>query len=241
MARPKPRSLGPSGQDNVPPGEQGKLPAPSNAKRQGRQGSDAQGSPGKEKDADVRLAKRSKADKANSDASPGAKDRASGFSPMVNRTGQTKGSPFQPGPPSGGNGSSKQGSKPMARGAQRVRGGNDAGSKGSQVIPETVAQRMLRRIAIATGVPSALGMAVFVGSYLLVSRQILDVPPVATLLASGTCFLLGVVGLSYGVLSASWEEAPGTLLGTEQLAVNISRVRSSLRAMRQGGAAPPPS
>jgi hypothetical protein len=83
-------------------------------------------------------------------------------------------------------------------------------------------------------------MAVFVGSYLLVSRQILDVPPVATLLASGACFLLGVVGLSYGVLSASWEELPGTLLGTEQLAVNISRVRSSLRAMRQGGATSPP-
>ncbi len=122
------------------------------------------------------------------------------------------------------------GAKPTASAAR---------SKGSQVIPEAVAQRMLRRIAIATGVPSLLGMGVFVGSYVLVSRQIFDVPPVATLLASGACFLLGVVGLSYGVLSASWEAAPGTLLGTEQLGVNISRVRSSLRAMRQGGTAPP--
>jgi hypothetical protein len=104
----------------------------------------------------------------------------------------------------------------------------------AQVIPDVVANRMARRIALATGFPSLMGMAVFVGSYLLVSRQILDIPPSATLLASGSCFLLGVVGLSYGVLSASWEEAPGSLLGNEQIGVNIARIRASLRAMRQG-------
>ena len=81
-------------------------------------------------------------------------------------------------------------------------------------------------------------MSVFVVSYLLVSRSILDIPPIATLLASGSCFLLGLVGLSYGVLSASWEDSPGTLLGREQLGVNISRVRSSLKAMRQGSTPP---
>jgi hypothetical protein len=47
---------------------------------------------------------------------------------------------------------------------------------------------------------------------------------------------LGVVGLSYGVLSASWEDAPGSLLGNEQIGVNISRLRSSLKAMRQNSA-----
>jgi hypothetical protein len=46
---------------------------------------------------------------------------------------------------------------------------------------------------------------------------------------------LGVLGLSYGVLSASWEPEPGTLLGTEQLGLNIGRLRQSLRAMRSGG------
>ena len=113
--------------------------------------------------------------------------------------------------------------------------------RGSQVIPDSIAQRMLRRIAIAAGVPSLLGMGVFVASYLLVSRGLVDVPPVATLLASGACFLLGVVGLSYGVLSASWEDSPGSLLGMEQLGVNLSRVRTSLRAMRQGSTTPPAS
>jgi hypothetical protein len=107
-------------------------------------------------------------------------------------------------------------------------------STGAQAIPEAVANRMARRIALATGLPSLMGMAVFVGSYFLVSRHVLDIPPSATLLASGSCFLLGVLGLSYGVLSASWEEIPGSLLGQEQIGVNISRIRASLQALRQG-------
>ncbi len=104
-----------------------------------------------------------------------------------------------------------------------------------QVIPDAVANRMVRRIAVATGTPTLLGMGVFVASYLLVSRGVLDIPPGLTLVGSGAFFLLGLLGLSYGVLSASWEELPGTLLGIEQIGVNIGRVRASVRAMRQGG------
>jgi drug/metabolite transporter (DMT)-like permease len=94
---------------------------------------------------------------------------------------------------------------------------------------------MARRSAIASGFPTLMGMAVFVASYLLVSREIVDVPPAATLLASGGCFLLGLVGLSYGVFSSSWEEQPGSLLGSEQIRVNLSRLRESIRSMRQAG------
>ena len=98
-----------------------------------------------------------------------------------------------------------------------------------QAIPPAVANRMARRVAIATGIPSVLGMATFVVSYLVVSKGLLDVPPAVTLVTSGGFFLLGLVGLSYGVLSASWEEAPGSLLGFEQLGLNISRLRSSFK------------
>lgn len=105
----------------------------------------------------------------------------------------------------------------------------------AQVIPDVVANRMARRIAVASGIPSVLGMGVFVASYLLVSRHIVDVPTGVTLVASGGLFLLGVLGLSYGVLSASWESEPGTLLGGEQIGLNIGRLRESVRAMRSGG------
>ena len=103
----------------------------------------------------------------------------------------------------------------------------------NQPIPKDVANRMARRVAIATGLPSLMGMGVFIGSYVLGSRGILDIPPGITLVTSGLFFLLGLVGLSYGVLSASWEPQPGTLLGIEHIKPNLQRLRSSIRAQKQ--------
>jgi hypothetical protein len=99
----------------------------------------------------------------------------------------------------------------------------------TQTIPSYVANRMARRVAIATGTPTVLGMGTFIGSYLLVSRGVMDIPPGVTLLTSGGFFLLGLLGLSYGVLSASWEPGPGSLLGLEQIGLNIGRLRSSIK------------
>jgi hypothetical protein len=85
---------------------------------------------------------------------------------------------------------------------------------------------MARRIAISTGIPTVMGMGVFVASYLLISQKILDIPPGITLVSSGGCFLLGLVGLSYGIFSSSWLEQPGSILGLEQIKPNIKRLRS---------------
>ena len=93
-------------------------------------------------------------------------------------------------------------------------------------IPQTVSNRMARRIAISTGIPTVMGMGVFVASYLLISQKILDIPPGITLVSSGGCFLLGLVGLSYGIFSSSWLEQPGSILGFEQIKPNIKRLRS---------------
>ncbi len=151
-------------------------------------------------------------------------------------------SPQRERPPSGPGGAGPSASGGFGP-ARRASGGPSApaspsgrsrGSGASQVIPDRVANRMARRVALATGIPTLLGMAVFVVSYLLVSRHILEIPPSTTLLASGACFLLGLLGLSYGVLSASWEDEAGSLLGREQIGLNISRIRTSLQAMRRG-------
>lgn len=99
-------------------------------------------------------------------------------------------------------------------------------SDSKKAIPKTVANRMARRVAIATGIPTIMGMAVFVGSYLLITKQILDIPTGITLVSSGGCFLLGLVGLSYGIFSSSWLEEPGSLFGFEQIKPNIKRLRS---------------
>ncbi|MBW0167865.1 MAG: PAM68 family protein [Vulcanococcus sp.] len=106
---------------------------------------------------------------------------------------------------------------------------NKTKAKAQQTIPDYVANRMARRVGVATGIPSILGMSTFVASYLLVSKGVLDIPPGITLVTSGGFFLLGLVGLSYGVLSASWEPGAGSLLGIEQIGLNIGRLRSSIK------------
>jgi hypothetical protein len=119
--------------------------------------------------------------------------------------------------------------KPAAKGPGSSTKAAANGKRRSQPIPEAVTNRMARRIAVAMGVPSLLGMASFVVSYLLVSRGILDIPPAITLVTSGGFFLLGLVGLSYGLFSASWESQPGSLLGFEQIGVNMTRLKQSLK------------
>ncbi len=100
-------------------------------------------------------------------------------------------------------------------------------------IPKPVANRMARRIAFTTGLPTISGMSIFVISYLLVSRGIAEISPVITLISSAACFLIGLLGLSYGILSASWDQSPGTLLGLENIRPNVGRMRSAFSQKNQ--------
>lgn len=100
-------------------------------------------------------------------------------------------------------------------------------------IPDSVSQRMLRRILAFSGVPTALGVAVFFLCYWLVSREILPLPTSAVVLASMGCFGLGVLGLSYGLLSASWDEhQAGSLLGWDEFRTNGGRMIAAWRESR---------
>ena len=102
-----------------------------------------------------------------------------------------------------------------------------------EAIPRYVADRMARRVAVFTGLPSLAGMGVFVASYFVVTRDIAEIPPGATLVGSGFFFVLGLVGLSVGVLTASWDKEPGSLLGFENFKPNVQRMRESIRAQKQ--------
>ena len=46
-------------------------------------------------------------------------------------------------------------------------------------IPKYVANRMARRIAFTTGIPTLSGMGVFIGSYFLISKGIAEIAPTA--------------------------------------------------------------
>ena len=97
-------------------------------------------------------------------------------------------------------------------------------------IPKEVANRMARRIAITTGIPTVSGMSVFIISYYLITKGIAEIPPVVTLVSSGGCFLVGLIGLSYGILSASWDKSSGSILGLENIKPNISRMKEAFKS-----------
>ncbi len=100
-------------------------------------------------------------------------------------------------------------------------------------IPKEIANRMARRIIFTTGIPTISGMGVFIGSYILISRGIADISPTITLVSSASCFLLGLVGLSYGILSASWDIGKGSFLGLENIKPNFQRMKAAFRSNNQ--------
>lgn len=111
-----------------------------------------------------------------------------------------------------------------------VKGSRPARPEG-MAIPDVVSRRMAKRMALLCGVPSLLGISTFFVSYFLVSKDIVALPTAAVVLLSMGFFGLGVLGLSYGVISASWdEEHPGSLLGWSEFTLNLGRLTQAWRS-----------
>jgi hypothetical protein len=103
----------------------------------------------------------------------------------------------------------------------------------ASAIPEVVSRRMVSRAALYCGVPSVLALLTFVVSYLAIANDVFHPPTAAVLLVSLGFFGLSVLGLSYGPLSASWdEERVGNLLGWNDFKLNFGRLRDSWRAAK---------
>lgn len=95
-------------------------------------------------------------------------------------------------------------------------------------IPEIVSQRMVTRMVLLSGTPLILALLTFVISYFIITNDILILPNQAVLLVSMGFFGLSVIGLSYGLFSASWdEEKKGTLLGWQELKINFQRMKEA--------------
>lgn len=125
--------------------------------------------------------------------------------------------------------SSPSNSAPVAAKKDREKESGKTQASGS--VPEIVSQRMIRRMAFFSGLPTALGMLTFIISYVVVSQHWFKFPNIAVVLVSMGFFGLGVVGLSYGVLSASWdEEIAGSTLGWNEFTTNWGRMRSAWRS-----------
>ncbi|MBF2067983.1 MAG: PAM68 family protein [Calothrix sp. C42_A2020_038] len=107
-------------------------------------------------------------------------------------------------------------------------------TKEEMAIPKIVSDRMVKRVAAFSGIPTVLGIASLVVSYLLAAYANVKLPPIAVLLTNMGFFGLGVLGITYGVLSASWDtERPGTVFGFSEFTTNWGRMVEGWRATRQ--------
>ena len=106
-------------------------------------------------------------------------------------------------------------------------------TKQTNGIPKYVADRMAKRIFFTAGIPTVMGMSVFVISYIIVTRNIAEIPPSSTIAISALFFLLGLGGLSFGILSASWDKEPGSFFGIENIPLNIERAKAAFKPASQ--------
>lgn len=103
----------------------------------------------------------------------------------------------------------------------------------AEQIPAVVSQRMVRRMVLLCGVPTLLGLLTFPLSYLVVSQGWLNLPVITVLLTTLGLFGLGVIGLSYGIFSASWDEDRlGSQLGWSEFKLNFGRMTEAWQAKR---------
>jgi hypothetical protein len=100
-------------------------------------------------------------------------------------------------------------------------------------IPDAVSKRMAKRMAVFCGVPTVLSFSSFIGAYFVNTRTELSLPNSLVFSASLGFLVLGVLGLSYGVLSSSWDEtATGSLLGVDEFRTNFGRMVKGWQAAR---------
>lgn len=104
-------------------------------------------------------------------------------------------------------------------------------------IPPEVSRRMVRRVLVFCGIPSLIGLSSFFVNYYLLVNHVLALPSYFTLVESLAFFGLGFLGISYGVLSASWDPEPGSLLGIGEFRRNLGNTLKQRRA----SAVPPES
>ena len=149
------------------------------------------------------------------------------FEPKRNRKKPEKKPSLQPSTPS-----KKETQK---EGTPKVSSSKARSARSEQTqIPEAVSRRMVRRMAFFCGIPTFLGIASFFGSYVIVTQELFPLPNAAVVLVSMGFFGLGVIGLSYGVLSASWDEdAPGGLIGFSEFKTNLGRMTQAWRSARK--------
>ncbi|CAA7406500.1 unnamed protein product [Spirodela intermedia] len=110
-------------------------------------------------------------------------------------------------------------------------------------IPEVVTNRMMKRMGLSVGAPLAVGLLFFPFFYYLKVGAKIDVPTWVPFLVSFFFFGTALLGVSYGIVSASWDPLrEGSLLGWNEAQRNwpvfwqsIFRGGDDGKSSRRGG------
>lgn len=112
-------------------------------------------------------------------------------------------------------------------------------SASNSTIPPEVNKRLVRRAAIFCGIPTSLGFITFIASYVIVVKKWAELPNSAVVLVSMGFLGIGVLGLSYGAISASWDEnREGHWWGWQEFKQNFGYLRAAWKAQREEMSAP---
>lgn len=89
------------------------------------------------------------------------------------------------------------------------------------VIPEIVTNRMISRIGVSVGVPLMIGLLFFPFFYYLKVGLKIDVPTWVPFIVSFFFFGSALLGVSYGIVSSSWDPfREGSFLGWNEAQKN---------------------
>lgn len=103
-------------------------------------------------------------------------------------------------------------------------------------IPEVVTNRMMTRMGLSVGIPLSVGLLFFPFFYYLKVIAKIDVPTWIPFIVSFIFFGTALLGVSYGIVSASWDPIrEGSLLGWNEARRNWPVFLDSLWGARGGG------
>ncbi|XP_006656932.1 protein PAM68, chloroplastic-like [Oryza brachyantha] len=172
--------------------------------------------------------------------------------PLLARARRNKGSPSDDAEPKvitigrpgrksrrrrGGGGKRQTPRAPEQQDEEEDENDDDEEDERDAAIPEVVTNRMMRRVGVSVGAPLAVGVGFFPAFYYLKTVAKVDVPTWIPFGVSFVFFGAALLGVSYGIVSASWDPSrEGSLLGWSEARRNWPVFWDSLRG---GGPAPP--
>lgn len=107
-------------------------------------------------------------------------------------------------------------------------------SMNAGILPEIVANRMLRRILTFGGLPLSFLFLFFAAYFVLKYKYDITVLPVVVATSTLGTVGLATLGITYGIFSSSWDEdEEGSTFGWDEAKRNFVRAREGLLGARQ--------